>query len=61
VEGADLKRPASMRTLGGCIVPALGAGFKDRMIGDPVPVAWLTWDVFVVVDGSMLLVEVNAG
>jgi hypothetical protein len=50
-----------MRTLGGCIVPALGAGFKDRMIGDPVPVAWLTWDVFVVVDGSMLLVEVNAG
>ena len=51
-----------MRTLGGRIVPALGEGFKDRTMGDPVPVAWLTWDVFVVVDGIMLLnkqVEVN--
>jgi len=52
-------RPASTRTLGGCIVPALGEGFKDRMSVDPVPVAWLTCDVFVVVDEAMLLVEVN--
>jgi len=52
-------RPASMRTLGGCIVPALGAGFKDKMIVDPVPVDWLSCDGFVVVDGAMLLVEVN--